>query len=136
MEVDGFDLELNDYCEYCGCFYPQVEQTECTMICDKSKRYLNVIHCKNRDKCAKIAENLKYRINGKIEQKNRDISSIEDVIHFFEGEISQTQGWLNSESLSPAFNGVDVGFKEAKQLKECHIRYCQNIIDRIRSDRL
>lgn len=46
MEVDGFDLELNDYCEYCGYFYPQAEQTECTMICDKSKRYLNVIHCK------------------------------------------------------------------------------------------
>lgn len=64
------------------------------------------------------------------------MSSIEDVIHFFEIEIYQTKQWLDDENMSPIFNGIHVGFKEAKKLKERHIRYCQNIIDRIRSDRL
>lgn len=64
------------------------------------------------------------------------MSSIEDVIHFFETEICQTKQWLDDENMSPMFNGVNVGFKETKQLMEYHIRYCQNIIDRIRSDSL
>ena len=64
------------------------------------------------------------------------MSSIEDVIHFFEIEIYQTKQWLDDENMSPIFNGVNVGFKEAKQLMEHHIRYCENIIDRIRSGRL
>lgn len=64
------------------------------------------------------------------------MSSIDDVIHFFEMEIEQTQEWMDDENMSPMFNGVNVGFKEAKQLKERHIRYCKNIIGRIRSGRL
>ena len=64
------------------------------------------------------------------------MSSIEDVIHFFKIEIYQTKQWLDDENMSPIFNGVNVGFKEAKQLMEHHIWYCQNIIDRIRSDSL
>lgn len=67
---------------------------------------------------------------------NKNMSSIEDVIHFFEMEIYQTKQWLDDENMSPIFNGVNVGFKEAKQLMEHHIRYCKNIIDRIRSDSL
>ena len=65
MKVEGFDLELNDYCEYCGYFYPQVEQVECRVLGDTSERYLNIIRCKNRNRCARIAENLENRINGK-----------------------------------------------------------------------
>lgn len=64
------------------------------------------------------------------------MSSIEDVIHFFEIEIYQTKQWLDDENMSPIFNGVNVGFKEARLLMEYHIRYCKNIIDRIRSDSL
>ena len=64
------------------------------------------------------------------------MSSIEDVIHFFEMEIYQMKQWLDDENMSPIFNGVNVGFKEAKQLMEHHIWYCQNIIDRIRSGSL
>ena len=64
------------------------------------------------------------------------MSSIDDVIYFFEMEIEQTQEWTDDENMSPMFNGVNVGFKEAKQLMEHHIRYCENIIDRIRSDSL
>ena len=65
MKIDGFELELNDYCKYCGYFYLQVEQTDCRIIGDTSERYLNVIRCKNRAKCARIAENLENKINGK-----------------------------------------------------------------------
>lgn len=65
MKVEGFDLELNDYCEYCGYFYPQVEQVEYRVLGDTSERYLNIIRCKNRNRCARIAENLENRINGK-----------------------------------------------------------------------
>lgn len=64
------------------------------------------------------------------------MSSIEDVIHFFEMEICQTKQWLDDENMSSMFNGVNVGFKEARLLMEYHIRYCKNIIDRIRSDSL
>ena len=67
---------------------------------------------------------------------NGEMSSVEDVIHFFETEICQTKQWLDDENMSPMFNGVNVGFKEAKQLMEHHIRYCKNIIGRIRSGRL
>ena len=63
------------------------------------------------------------------------MSSVEDMIHFFEMEIWQTKQWLD-EDMTPIFNGIYVGFKEAKQLMEYHIRYCQNIIDRIWSDSL
>lgn len=69
-------------------------------------------------------------------RENRDVSTIDDVIHFFGMEIEQTKEWLDDGNVSPIFNGVNVGFKEGKQLKKHHIRYCQNIIDRIRSDRL
>lgn len=64
------------------------------------------------------------------------MSSIDDVIHFFEMEIEQTQEWMDDENMSPMFNGVNVGFKKARLLMEHHIRYCKNIIDRIRSDSL
>lgn len=67
---------------------------------------------------------------------NGEMSSVEDVIHFFEMEICQTKQWLDDENMTPIFNGVNVGFKEAKRLMEYHIRYCKNIIDRIRSDSL
>ena len=67
---------------------------------------------------------------------NKNMSNIEDVIHFFEMEIWQTEQWLNDENIGNIFNGVEVGFKESKKLMEHHIRYCQNIIDRIRSGRL
>lgn len=45
------------------------------------------------------------------------MSSIEDVIHFFEIEIYQTKQWLDDENMSPIFNGIHVGFKEAKKVK-------------------
>lgn len=62
------------------------------------------------------------------------MNSIDDVIHFFEMEIECTKS--KSEEMNDCFNGVQVGFAEAKNLQERHIKYCQKIIDRIRSGRL
>lgn len=62
------------------------------------------------------------------------MSSINDVIHFFEMEIE-----ISTERISKTsdmFNGVQVGQYEAKELNEAHIRYCKQIIERIRSNRL
>ena len=52
------------------------------------------------------------------------MSSIEDVIHFFEMEIGYCKN--NNNELFESFNGVCVGLKE----------YCQNIINRIKRNRL
>lgn len=30
MSVDGFNLMLQDFCDYCQCFEPEVEQIDCT----------------------------------------------------------------------------------------------------------
>ena len=63
------------------------------------------------------------------------MSTIEDVIHFFEYEIECSKLWRDCTD-SDCFNGVQVGLKEAKRLQDRHIKYCQNIIDRIRSNSL
>lgn len=62
------------------------------------------------------------------------MSSIEDVIHFFEMEIEYCKN--NNNELFESFNGVCVGLKEAQELNKAHIKYCQNIINRIKRNRL
>lgn len=62
------------------------------------------------------------------------MSSIEDVIHFFEIEIEVNQ--QNIDEMSNMFNGVKVGIKQSYDLRRKHIKFCQDIIDRIRSDSL
>mgnify|MGYP000221815251 CR=1 FL=1 len=68
-------------------------------------------------------------------RENRDMSTIDDVIYFFETEIERSKLWRDCTE-SDCFNGVQVGLKEAKKLQDRHIKYCQNIIDRIRSNSL
>lgn len=65
---------------------------------------------------------------------SRNMSTIDDVIHFFEMEIAYTEH--NIEEKSNLYNGVKVGIKESHDLRRKHIKYCQNIIDRIRSNDL
>lgn len=62
------------------------------------------------------------------------MSSIDNVIHFFEIEIENCK--QRKQIVSPHFNGCLVGPHTADALNEAHIRYCQNIIDRIRSNSL
>lgn len=64
MKVEGFELFLEDYCAHCPNFEPEVEQIDCTSF-GEAQRYINNIRCVNRQKCARIAENLENKINGK-----------------------------------------------------------------------
>lgn len=60
-------------------------------------------------------------------------TDVDKIVHFFEMEIEQARSRKNKY---PVFNGVNVGIAQANQLLDKHIWYCQNIIDRIRSDNL
>lgn len=57
--AEGFSLELQEHCSYCGDFEPEVRVIECSTVCER--RFITNIKCKNADKCARIAENLRKR---------------------------------------------------------------------------
>lgn len=61
--AEGFNLELEDYCSHCGYFEPDVERMEVTAFGDSAQSYITTIKCKNSYKCARIADNLKKRID-------------------------------------------------------------------------
>lgn len=61
MNIDGFNLLLQDFCSFCPDFVPEVEKIYCSFF-DEQNRYVNNIRCVNRKKCSKIAENLEKRI--------------------------------------------------------------------------
>lgn len=61
--VEGFSLELEDYCSHCGDFEPEAEKIEVSSCFgDKACSYATTIKCINAYKCARIADNLKKRI--------------------------------------------------------------------------
>ena len=62
-KVEGFELDLNDFCSYCPCFEAKVEKNDITRLGEAS-RYFTNIKCVNESKCARIAENLENNING------------------------------------------------------------------------
>lgn len=55
--AEGFSLELQEYCSYCGDFEPETSVIECSTVCER--HFITSIICKNADKCARIAENLR-----------------------------------------------------------------------------
>lgn len=61
-------------------------------------------------------------------------SDADQIIHFFEAEIENCKNRKFGDS--EYFNGVPVTCRCAEMLNQAHINYCQNIIDRIRSDSL
>lgn len=63
MNIDGFNLLLQDFCSYCPDFVPEVEKINCSSF-DEPNRYVNNIRCVNRKKCSRIAENLEKKIEG------------------------------------------------------------------------
>ena len=60
--VEGFSLELEDYCSHCGDFKPDVEKIEIPGLCENACSYITTIKCENANKCARIADNLTKRI--------------------------------------------------------------------------
>ena len=61
MEIPGFTLLLQDFCEYCPDVIPEVEQNEHCLI-GESPKCQNVIRCENRKRCARIAEHMQKRV--------------------------------------------------------------------------
>lgn len=64
MKVEGFELLLEYYCDYCPNFEPEVEQIDVTSH-GEAPRHINNIRCGNSRKCDRIVENLENRISGK-----------------------------------------------------------------------
>lgn len=62
MNIDGFTLLLQDFCAYCPDFEPEVEKIDGTIWGDGGRQFQNNIRCRNRQRCAKIAENLERRL--------------------------------------------------------------------------
>jgi hypothetical protein len=58
-EDNGFTLNLEPYCAYCGNFSADVESVEVTSCRDKFPKYLQVITCKNACMCRMIFERMK-----------------------------------------------------------------------------
>ncbi len=61
MNIDGFNVLLQDFCAYCPDFEPEVEKINCTSF-GEAIRYMNNIRCVNRKKCSRIAWNLENKI--------------------------------------------------------------------------
>ncbi len=59
--LEGFSLELDDYCSHCGDFEANVEKEDVTVLYERAHSYVVTIKCKNAYKCARISENLKKR---------------------------------------------------------------------------
>lgn len=58
MEIPGFNLLLQDFCEHCPDFEPEIEKLHSTSI-EEPFRWITNIRCQNRRKCARIAENIR-----------------------------------------------------------------------------
>lgn len=62
MEIDGFNLLLQDFCAHCPDFEPEIEKIDYTSF-GEAKRYCTNIRCENRGKCSRIAANIESRLN-------------------------------------------------------------------------
>ena len=56
--AEGFLLELQVYCSYCGDFEPNIEKLEVTSL---GKRACSYMTCRNSYKCERIVDNLDKR---------------------------------------------------------------------------
>ena len=61
MEVPGFNLLLQDFCEYCGNFESEIEMFDYSDL-RVGHKFVTNIRCVNRKKCNRIVQSLKRRI--------------------------------------------------------------------------
>lgn len=59
--AEGFTLDVQEYCSYCGDFEPELNQVDIMACGDRPKRVLNSISCENASRCAHLMESLKSR---------------------------------------------------------------------------
>ena len=58
MDIPGFTLLLQDFCEYCPEFEAEVESEDISCFHDGAPRSYHHIRCVNRRRCARIAANI------------------------------------------------------------------------------
>lgn len=61
MDIPGFTLLLQDFCEYCPDFEAQVESLDAGSVGEPIKT-CHHIRCKNAKRCARIVQNLSKRV--------------------------------------------------------------------------
>ncbi|MBS5285143.1 MAG: hypothetical protein ACLRVB_05595 [Blautia sp.] len=63
MQVDGFNLLLQDFCEYCPDYEPVAETiTECFDWETGAPKATHNIRCKNAKRCARMAANIRRQV--------------------------------------------------------------------------
>lgn len=50
----SFELQLQNYCEFCPDFEPEVEKIEITVMADPTQKVLTSIKCEHRGRCERI----------------------------------------------------------------------------------
>lgn len=61
MDILGFNLLLQDFCEYCPEFEPEVEKMDHSGFMEPVKCYTN-IRCAQRERCERIAVNIQKQV--------------------------------------------------------------------------
>lgn len=62
MEIPGFTVLLQDFCQYCPDFVPKCEIVDCSAMDDDVPKAYHYIRCINRKRCARIANNIEKRV--------------------------------------------------------------------------
>lgn len=60
MEIPGFCLLLQDFCEYCPDFEPEIIKESISSLADRKS--CTSIRCVNRKKCAGIAKHIERNL--------------------------------------------------------------------------
>ena len=61
--VDGIEMILHEYCDFCPDFEVEVDKTDITSASDPAKRTQTWIRCGNSEKCARLKERLEKEIS-------------------------------------------------------------------------
>lgn len=62
MDIPGYTLLLQDFCQFCPDFEAEVESVDSTALADEAPRTTHNIRCKNRKRCARIAANISRQV--------------------------------------------------------------------------
>lgn len=72
MDREGFNFLLQDFCDYCSHFIPELERIPLKVKWGELPAVINNVRCENRLKCARIAEYF-TKLNRKEGTKNDNL---------------------------------------------------------------
>lgn len=62
MDIPGYTLLLQDFCQFRPDFEVEVESFDLTSLDDGAPRIMHHIRCQNRKRCARIAVNISKQV--------------------------------------------------------------------------